>query len=219
MTLLFCFAHPDDESFCGAGTAMRYAAAGARIVLVTATLGQRGKCGDPPVCRPEEIEATRERELREAARVIGFDALHLLGYRDRDLADAPSDDVRRALVSILRRERPEVVFTFDPDGFNQHPDHVAISRFASDAIAAAADARWYPESGEPHIVTRVLWTPPLPPWEAAQRAHAETAPGADFVIDVSPWKDRRIAALRAHRTQHQSIDRHFFVNPDLAQIL
>ena len=219
MTLLFCFAHPDDESFCGAGTAMRYAAAGARIVLVTATLGQRGKCGDPPVCRPEEIEATRERELREAARVIGFDALHLLGYRDRDLADAPSDDVRRALVSILRRERPEVVFTFDPDGFNQHPDHVAISRFASDAIAAAADARWYPESGEPHIVTRVLWTPPLPPWEAAQRAHAETAPGADFVIDVSPWKDRRIAALRAHRTQHQSIDRHFFVKPDLAQIL
>ena len=69
MTLLFCFAHPDDESFCGAGTAMRYAAAGARIVLVTATLGQRGKCGDPPVCRPEEIEATRERELREAARI------------------------------------------------------------------------------------------------------------------------------------------------------
>lgn len=219
MTLLFCFAHPDDESFSGAGTAMRYAAAGARIVLVTATLGQRGKCGDPPVCRPEEIEATRERELREAARIIGFDALHLLGYRDRELADAPSQEVRRALVSIIRREKPEVIFTFDPHGFNRHPDHVAISCFASDAAAAAADPRWHPESGEPHHVTRILWTPPRPPWEAVQREHAERSPGADFLIDVSPWQDRRVAALRAHRTQHQSIDRYFFDQPDLDRIL
>jgi LmbE family N-acetylglucosaminyl deacetylase len=44
-------------------------------------------------------------------------------------------------------------------------------------------------------------------------------PGADFVIDVSAWHDRRVAALRAHRTQHQSIERHFFVKPDLDRIL
>jgi N-acetylglucosamine malate deacetylase 2 len=50
--ILFCFAHPDDESFSGAGTAMKYAAAGARVVLVTATLGERGRNGDPPVCEP-----------------------------------------------------------------------------------------------------------------------------------------------------------------------
>ncbi|HEY0875372.1 MAG TPA: PIG-L deacetylase family protein [Vicinamibacterales bacterium] len=219
MTLLFSFAHPDDESFSGAGTAMKYAAAGGRIVLVTATLGQRGKCGDPPVCRPEEIEATRERELREAARIIGFDALHLLGYRDRELSEAPPEDIRRALAGIIRRERPDVVLTFDPNGFNQHPDHVAISRFTSDAVAVAADPRWYPDLGEAHAVTRILWTPPLPPWETAELEHLEAMPGADFVLDVSAWRDRRIAALRAHRTQHQSIDRHFFAKPDLERIL
>lgn len=43
--ILFCFAHPDDESFSGAGTAMKYAAVGTRTVLVTATLGERGKVG------------------------------------------------------------------------------------------------------------------------------------------------------------------------------
>ena len=144
MILLFCFAHPDDESFSGAGTAMKYAAAGARTVLVTATLGQRGKCGDPPVCRPEDLESTRERELREAVRIIGFDALHLLGYRDRELSEAPPAAVRTALVAIIRRERPSIVFTFDPNGFNVHPDHIAISRFTSDAIAASADPRWDP---------------------------------------------------------------------------
>jgi LmbE family N-acetylglucosaminyl deacetylase len=145
--LLFCFAHPDDESFSGAGTAMRYAAAGARIVLVTATLGQRGKLGDPPVCAPEDLEATRERELREAARIIGFDDLHLLGYRDKELADAPPDAMRQSLVSIIRGVRPSIVLTFDPNGFNVHPDHVAISRFTTEAVAAAADPRWCPEAG------------------------------------------------------------------------
>jgi LmbE family N-acetylglucosaminyl deacetylase len=169
-SILFCFAHPDDESFSGAGTAMRAAAAGAEIVLVTATLGERGKAGDPPVCAPEELSACRERELREAAAIVGFDDLHLLGYRDRELADAPREAVRRTLVGLLRRIRPMVVVTFDPHGFNVHPDHVAISRFASDAIAAAADPRWHPETGAPHSVRRLLWTPPIAPWDAAARA-------------------------------------------------
>jgi LmbE family N-acetylglucosaminyl deacetylase len=218
-TLLFCFAHPDDESFSGAGTAMKYAAAGARIVLVTATLGQRGKCGDPPVCAPGELEAIRERELREAARIIGFDDLHLLGYRDRELAEAPPSQVRSALVAIIRRERPAVVFTFDPNGFNTHPDHLAISRFTSDAVAAAADPRWHPDSGQPYAVPRLLWTPPLAPWDWSKRARPEAEPGADFVIDVSQWRARREAALRAHRTQHVSIDRCFFSQPDLERML
>ena len=219
MTLLFVFAHPDDESFSGAGTAMKYAAAGARTVLVTATLGQRGKCGDPPVCRPEELEQVRERELREAARIIGFDEVHLLGYRDRELADAPPDAVRRALVQIIRAVRPDVALTFDPNGFNVHPDHVAVSRFTSDAIAAAQDPRFHPDSGAPHAVRRLLWTPPISPWDAANDPRLDAHAGVDFLIEVSNWKEQRIAALRAHRTQHLSIDRYFFQQPDVERIV
>lgn len=218
-TLLFSFAHPDDESFSGAGTAMKYAARGARIVLVTATLGQRGKCGDPPICRPEELESVREQELREAARIIGFDELHLLGYRDRELADAPHEALRGTLVRIIRRERPALVFTFDPNGFNVHPDHVAISRFTSEAIAAAQDPRWHPEAGPPHTVRRLLWTPPISPWDAAQHDRLHEHPGADFLLDVSEWNERRKDALRAHRSQHLSIDRYFFTQPHLDRIL
>lgn len=225
--ILFCFAHPDDESFSGAGTAMKYAAAGVRTVLVTATLGERGKMGDPPVCTPEELPACRERELREAARIIGFDELHLLGYRDRELADAPPDEIRRTLVSIIRGVRPSVVLTFDANGFNVHPDHVAISRFTSDAIAAAEDPRWHADTGEPHTVSRLLWTPPIAPWDGAARDASSTGltrpmgevPGIDFVIDVSAWRERRAAALRAHRSQHLSVNRYFFNQPDVNRIL
>jgi LmbE family N-acetylglucosaminyl deacetylase len=218
-TLLYIFAHPDDESFSGAGTAMRYSVAGARTVLVTATLGERGKAGDPPVCPPGELGRFRERELREAAAVIGFDELHLLGFRDRELGEADPDAVRRPLVALIRRLRPSVVITFDPHGYNLHPDHMAISRFACDAVAVAGDARWLPDAGDPHLVARLLWTPPLAPWEAAQRARAEAEAGVDFLIDVSAWRDRRIAALRAHRSQHLSVDRYFLTRPDLDRIV
>lgn len=219
MTLLFCFAHPDDESFSGAGTAMKYAAAGARVVLVTATRGERGKAGDPPVCGPEALGSFRERELREAAQIIGFDEVHLLGYRDRELTEAPVERVRHTLVSIIRQTRPSVVLTFDPNGFNVHPDHVAISRFTSEAIAAAADRRWHPETGEPHSVGRLVWTPPISPWDAAKAERPDLHAGVDFVIDVSAWKDRRAAALRAHRTQGESITRYFWNQPDSDRIL
>jgi N-acetyl-1-D-myo-inositol-2-amino-2-deoxy-alpha-D-glucopyranoside deacetylase len=171
------------------------------------------------VCAPEELAACRERELRAAAATIGFDRLHLLGFRDRELADAPPDGVRFALVSILRSLRPQVVVTFDPNGFNAHPDHVAISRFTSDAVTAAADPRWYPEAGDAHQTGRLLWTPPFPPWEAVRLDGIGTHPAADFVLDVSAWRDRRAAALRAHRTQHLSVDKSFFSQPDVARIL
>ena len=217
-TLLFSFAHPDDESFSGAGTAMKYAAAGATIVLSTATLGERGKCGDPPVCASEDLPAVREAELRDAAAIIGFHHLELLGYRDRELADAPVDEMRRKLVTLIRRTRPDVVFTFDPHGFNLHPDHVAISRFTSDAVAIAADPRWLPDAGAAHTVPRLLWTPTVPPWEAADRESLDFA-SADFVIDVSAYRDRRIAALKAHRTQHLSIDKYFLARPNLDHIV
>jgi LmbE family N-acetylglucosaminyl deacetylase len=218
-TLLFSFAHPDDESFSGSGTAMKYKDEGARIVLVTATRGERGSPGTPPLCAPEDLGACREAERRDAARIIGFDELHFLDYRDQELANAPADDVRRALVGHIRRLRPDIVFTFDPEGVNRHPDHVAISRFTTDALAAAADPRWYPDLGEPYAVPRLLWTPPVTPWDAVTIEHVDNHPGIDVVIDVSPWRDRRAAALRAHRTQHVSIDRCFFNGRDTERIL
>jgi LmbE family N-acetylglucosaminyl deacetylase len=186
---------------------------------VTATLGQRGKLGEPPVCRPDEVEAYREAELREACRIIGIEDLHLLGFTDRDLAAAPPGSIRRLLAALIRRHQPDVVVTFDPNGLNLHPDHIAIARFTMDAVAAASDPRWYPGDGAPHLVRRVLWTPPLPPWQVTQVPRLGEEPGVDFVLDVSPWAERRAAALRAHRSQHLSIDRCFFSQADVHEIL
>ncbi|MBA3949747.1 MAG: PIG-L family deacetylase [Acidobacteria bacterium] len=216
-TAVFIYAHPDDETFGAAGTIGLLRSKGWRVVLVCATLGQQGKCGDPALCSQEALGAVRERELRDAACVLDISAIHLLGYEDKALGGVPPGEIRRTLVAILRAETPELVFTFDPNGFNAHPDHVAISRFASDAVSAAADARWFPELGPAHAVTELLWTTVLEPWE--EHPAMENAASADVVVDVSPWADKKEAALRAHRTQHLSIDRYFLSRPNLQALL
>src|SRR5687767_744689 len=145
--LLFIYAHPDDESFGVAGIAKMHAERGTDVAIVTATRGDAGRAGEPPICSRAELPARREAELREAARILGINHVTVLDYLDKHLADAPVDKIRRELVRAIRSHRPHVVVTFDPDGANRHPDHVAMSRFASDAVGAAADPRWYPDAG------------------------------------------------------------------------
>ena len=217
--LLFIYAHPDDESFGVAGIARMYADRGAEIALVTATRGDAGRAGEPPLCERADLPARREAELHEAARLLGIGHVTVLDYLDKHLADAPVDKIRRELASAIRRHRPHVVVTFDPDGANRHPDHIAISRFASDAIAAADDPRWYAEIGKPHRVERLVWISPVMPWDAPKSANLANEPGVDFLVDISRYRDVKAAALRAHRTQHVSIDRHFFHLPDVERIL
>jgi LmbE family N-acetylglucosaminyl deacetylase len=213
-SILFVFAHPDDESHWGSGVAARYHDEGARTVLVTATRGERGTTGG--LCSVDELARVREQELREAARILKFDELHILPYQDKELANAPIDEMQRSLVATLRRERPDIVVTFDPHGLTFHVDHLAISRFTSDAIAAAADARWHSDLGKPHAVRRLLWTPPVMPWDEGEFAPRA---GVDFLIDTSTWWRQRAQALAAHRTQRATLDKLYLKRPDVERLL
>jgi N-acetylglucosamine malate deacetylase 2 len=217
--LLLIFAHPDDETVFVGGTACRVVAEGGRVGLCTATLGDRGKVGQPPVCTPEDLWRVRQAELMDAAAIMGVSTLRVLGYPDRGLAAAPSDTIRRQLVEVIRAFRPQVVVTFDPNGSNLHPDHVAISRFAGDAVSAAADSRWLPDLGAPWAICRLVWTLPVRPWVVLQTADPATQPGVDFAIDVAPWVAAKTAALRAHRTQRLNLDRIFLSKPNVQHLL
>ena len=84
--LFLSFAHPDDETFTTGGTCARYSDEGVRIVLSTATLGEAGKPGDPPVCLPEELPRVREGELREALPEDGLPHAQVAPRRELDEA-------------------------------------------------------------------------------------------------------------------------------------
>ncbi|MBX6341996.1 MAG: PIG-L family deacetylase, partial [Thermomicrobiaceae bacterium] len=161
------FAHPDDEAFGCGGALARYAR-DHRVVLVSATRGEQGEISDPSLATRATLAEVRERELREAARVLGVDDVRFLGYRDsgmegkvddpRALVNADEREVVGRLVAILREVQPAVVITFEPSGGYGHPDHVAISRLATLAVDAGSDAAAYPDAGPPASPTRLFYS-------------------------------------------------------------
>ena len=172
--LLSVHAHPDDESSKGAGTVARYSAAGVHCVLVCCTGGEEGSVLNPAMERPEIIERLHEvrlEELAEAARIIGYDEVVMLGYRDSGMPDseanaradnfanAPLDEAVGRLVGIIRRTRPQVVLTYGDDqrGY-PHPDHLRVHEVTMEAVDAAADAGRFAEAGPAWEVSKVYWS-------------------------------------------------------------
>src|SRR5579885_2882949 len=108
--LLAVLAHPDDESLGFGGTLAKYAAEGVETYLVTATRGERGwfgslgKGGDPV-----EVGRVREAELRAAAALLGIREVSILNYPDGAVDQVEPTIAIRALVTRIRRIRPDVV--------------------------------------------------------------------------------------------------------------
>lgn len=170
-TLLAFHAHPDDESSKAAGTVARYHDAGVRTVLVTATGGEAGDVLNPAADSAEaraDIGAVRRRELFEAAAILGFDDVIMLGYRDSGMPDTPPNEhpdafvnadtetVLKRLVAIVRSERPQVVLGYDDHEWYPHPDHLRVHDLSVPLFDAAADAARFPEAGEPWEVTSLF---------------------------------------------------------------
>ncbi|GGX16173.1 PIG-L deacetylase family protein [Streptomyces lomondensis] len=205
-SLLAVFAHPDDESLSAGGVLARHASAGARTAVVTATWAE-----DTP----------RAAELAEALRVLGAGEPRMLGYADSRvpgsapgrprLCDAPLDQAVGELVAHLRAFRPDIVVTHDAyGGLTGHEDHVHTHRVALLAVHAAGLERLYPDVGEPwrpsalylathpHSAVRA-WGGHLAPTGKAMRTVPDELVTA--AVDVTPWLERKVAAVLAHRTE------------------
>lgn len=156
--LMCIFAHPDDESLGVGGILAKYAATSIETSLVTATRGQRGWTGpDDEYPGPDVLGEIRTAELEAAAAVLQLGELSVMGYMDGELDQVDPAEIIARLVGHLRRFRPQVVVTFDPHGSYGHPDHIAISQFATAAIVAAADAGYLPQAGHPHRVSKFYY--------------------------------------------------------------
>ncbi|MEV6946020.1 N-acetyl-1-D-myo-inositol-2-amino-2-deoxy-alpha-D-glucopyranoside deacetylase [Streptomyces sp. NPDC051172] len=158
--LLLVHAHPDDESINNGATMAAYAAGGARVTLVTCTLGELGEV-IPPELRHLTGTALGEYRLQEltaAMRELGVEDFRQLGgpgrYRDSGmmgLADnddpacfwqADVDEAAAHLVEVILEVRPQVLVTYDDNGGYGHPDHIQAHRVAMRAAELAARAGW-----------------------------------------------------------------------------
>ena len=186
-------AHPDDADFGPAATAAAWIAAGSVGRLVCCTSGDAG--AEDPDADPIALAATREREQRDAAAIVGYDDVVFLHQPDGALANELP--LREHLVREIRAFRPDAVLCNDPemifwtDGGVNHADHRAAGIAAVDAVYPAARNPmafpWLARSGlPPHRVRRLylFWT---------ERA--------DVWVEVTATVERKIAALGMHASQ------------------
>src|SRR5215469_12025556 len=133
--LLGVFAHPDDEVLCAGGTMARVAEAGAEVMIVSATRGERGQIRDPAAATRRTLGTVRESELRAAAAELGVQRVQVLAYPDGTLPRHRSS-LGAEIAGIMRQFDPDTVITFGADGGYGHPDHVAISGLTTAAFRA-----------------------------------------------------------------------------------
>jgi LmbE family N-acetylglucosaminyl deacetylase len=197
MRLLLFVAHPDDEMVFAGGLLALMAGRDASVHILSATRGEGGETGEPPLCSRAELGAVREAELRCAAHALGAASLEFLGYRDPEVgpdeslfafADDPREVAQR-LAHVIGARRPEVLLCHGTNGEYGHPAHRMVNqaaRLAVDYLACEAPLIYtfsadYLEHPRPRLANR--------------------DDPADFVFDISPAFEQKLAAARCHRTQ------------------
>ncbi|MDM4720669.1 N-acetyl-1-D-myo-inositol-2-amino-2-deoxy-alpha-D-glucopyranoside deacetylase [Micromonospora sp. WMMA1363] len=232
--LLLVHAHPDDEAIGTGSTMAHYAATGAHVTLVTCTLGEEGEIHVPELARLAAAEADqlggyRIGELAAACRALGVTDHRFLGgagrYRDSGMMGLATNEHPRAfwqaeldeaaghLVEIMREIQPQVMITYDGNGFYGHPDHIQANRVAMRAAALARTEGFGP--------AKIYWTAmPQSVLEAGMAHFAGSSdnpfagieeatelpfctPDAQLAarIDATDQHAAKEAAMRAHATQ------------------
>jgi LmbE family N-acetylglucosaminyl deacetylase len=142
--LMVVVAHPDDETF-GCGSLLLYAAAhGVETAVVCATRGEAGEPAPGSGVSQADLAAVRERELYEAAQILGVSRVDMLDFRDSGMAGepapgtlvaAPIEEVRDDVRTRLEEFRPTIVVTLE--GTDGHRDHLKMRDATLSAVGLA----------------------------------------------------------------------------------
>jgi LmbE family N-acetylglucosaminyl deacetylase len=212
-------AHPDDEAIATGGTMAKAAAAGHRVVLVTATGGECGEVAEGVLRPGESLSERRAEELATAAGILGVARTELLGYRDSGMVGTPANDepgcfwradVEEAaarLAAILVEERADVLTVYDERGNYGHPDHIQVHRVGVRAGELAGVSRIYESSINRDEMIRLLreakeqGIPDLPDIEGVGFEMGLPESELTTAVDVTGHLDIKHAALMAHASQ------------------
>jgi N-acetyl-1-D-myo-inositol-2-amino-2-deoxy-alpha-D-glucopyranoside deacetylase len=249
--MLLVHAHPDDESIGTGATMAKYAAEGAGVTLVTCTLGELGEVIPPDLAylaadADGGLGEYRIGELAAACAALGVADHRFLGgpgrWRDSGMMGLPSneapdcfwqadvDEAAGDLLDVIREVRPQVLVSYDHNGFYGHPDHIQAHRVARRAfeLADGLVTKFYATA-----VPRSVLAVTVEQMRASERTGSVPGGGPDFSlvesvddlpfgvpdedvtteIDATAYLEQKLAAMRAHATQI-SVDSPFFALSD-----
>ena len=227
--ILLVHAHPDDEASSTGGIIARYAQAGVRIVLVTCTEGELGDSPDGLAPDHDDhdtsaVVAHRAAELDESCRILGVSRLVRLGYHDSGMMGWPQNDAPDSfwqtpvpvaaarLAALIDEEQPEVVVTYDEQGFYGHPDHIQANRITTAALEmTSSHPRLYyatvPHSAFARLSAIVQEAGVEIPEDLDEESQSDIGTPDDqigAIVDVSAFTAQKRAALAAHASQTES---------------
>ncbi len=188
LDILAIGAHPDDvELGCGA-TLAKEIHLGKKVGIVDLTKGELGTRGSVKI---------RAKEAADAANILGITVRENLGFADGFFANDKQHQLE--LIKVIRKYRPSIILCNAVD--DRHIDHSKGSKLVSDACFLSG-LRKISTSFEG--VMQECWRPKKV-YHYIQWKNIEP----DFVVDVSGFIDKKLAAVMAYTSQ--------FYNPNSSE--
>jgi len=204
-------AHPDDESLIAGGTLALAARAGTVVGAVSLTRGEQGPIAAPELATRETLGDVRQAELHAAGEALGASFTACLRHPDGELEWVDHERAADELAALLGPREPAAVLTFGSDGLYGHPDHVAtreITGMALDRLetGSANQVCLYESVWPQGLVTGLVAAAresglATDLWGLEPAAFGSREAVATLVVDTRSTLDRKLRALRAHRSQ------------------
>lgn len=206
MKVLCVVAHPDDETFFAGGTIAKLVKNGHVVKLVTATKGEMGELGNPPLCTQEELGHVREIELRNAAKILGISQIFFLDYIDATLDKIPLSELSEKIENIILGEQPDIVITFNKEGGSRHPDHMQINKAVTQAFAEYAKktnkhVRLYYSDIPKSLLAKLEQLGTL--YTSFGKIEGTDEEEITTVVDITETTEIKLKAFQCHKTQEK----------------
>lgn len=177
-------AHPDDAELKAGGVALKWAALGHKVKMVSVTNGDIGHWQ----IKGTELAKRRLDEVKAADKILGVET-EVLPIHDGELE--PTLENRRTIARLIRSWQADIVIAHRP--WDYHPDHRYVGVLMQDAAYMVTVPSFVPE------------TPPLtrnPVFLYMSDGFQKPYPfKADVIVSIDEVFDRKIDALHELTSQ------------------
>ncbi|MFN8334596.1 MAG: bacillithiol biosynthesis deacetylase BshB1 [Cyclobacteriaceae bacterium] len=181
LDILVLAAHPDDAELGAGGTIASHVAKGRKVGVVDFTRGELGTRGTPE---------TRASEAADAAKIMGLSVRENLGLADGFFINDEAH--QRKVIQVIRKYQPEIVITNAI--YDRHSDHGKGAELAYDScfLSGLAKIETKDEKGN----AQKAWRP-----KAVYHFIQSQLIEPDFVVDITPFWETKVNAVKAFKTQ------------------
>lgn len=173
--------HPDDVELSASGTILKHIALGKKVGILDLTRGELGTRGTAEL---------RTQEAMKASKILGLTVREQLTMADGFFEN--NETHVKQIIQIIRQYQPEIVLCNAIS--DRHPDHGRSAKLAADACFYSGLIKIETKDSNGNI--QPAWRP-----KAVYHYIQEQYIEPDFVIDITPYMDKKMESIMAYSSQ------------------